>query len=72
MIDAFSLHDTVMMKKPHACGTNAWEIVRVGADIKIKCLSCGHIVMMDRAEFVKKAKKRLSVYEPSDNDGKTR
>lgn len=62
MIPAFALHDTVMMKKPHACGTNAWEIIRVGADIKIKCLSCGHIVMMDRAEFEKKAKKRLTEY----------
>lgn len=69
MIEAFGLGDTVMMKKPHACGANAWEIVRVGADIKIKCLSCGHIVMMDRAEFVKKAKKRIHVYEP--NTGST-
>ena len=57
MIGAFALHDTVEMKKPHACGTNAWEIVRVGADIKIKCLSCGHIVMMDRLDFLKKAKR---------------
>lgn len=68
MIQAFGLGDTVMMKKPHACGTNAWEIVRVGADIKIKCLACGHIVMMDRAEFVKKAKKRLSEYGASTGD----
>lgn len=59
MIDAFSLGDVVLMKKPHACGTNEWTIIRVGADIKIKCVSCGRIVMMDRAEFVRMAKKIL-------------
>ena len=37
MIDAFELHDRVMLKKPHACGENLWEITRVGADIKLKC-----------------------------------
>ena len=57
MIGAFSLHDTVQMKKPHACGANAWEIVRVGADIKIKCEKCARIVMLDRPTFEKRVKK---------------
>lgn len=60
MIDTFSLHDRVQMKKPHACGTNDWTIIRTGADVKIKCKACGRIVMMDRADFVKRAKKLLS------------
>ena len=47
------------MKKPHACGANAWTIIRVGADVKIKCRQCGRIVMMDRADFVKMAKRLL-------------
>jgi len=52
----FELNDHVVMKKPHACGNNEWVITRVGADIKIKCLQCGHEIMMDRLEFKKKVK----------------
>ena len=51
MITEFRLGDGVVMKKPHACGANAWTIIRVGADVKIKCRQCGRIVMMDRADF---------------------
>jgi hypothetical protein len=47
----------VIMKKPHPCGTNLWEITRTGADIKIKCVNCGREIMMDRLEFEKKLKK---------------
>lgn len=59
MITEFLLGDGVVMKKPHACGANAWTIIRVGADVKIKCRQCGRIVMMDRADFVKMAKRLL-------------
>ena len=55
----FDLNDIVEMKKPHACKTNRWQIIRMGADIKIKCLGCEHIVMMPRREFTKKMKKIL-------------
>lgn len=55
----FDLHDIVEMKKPHPCGKNEWEIVRMGADIKIKCLGCSQRVMMPRQEFTKKLKKTL-------------
>ena len=51
----FDLNDIVEMKKPHACKTNRWQIIRMGADIKIKCLGCEHIVMMPRREFTKKS-----------------
>lgn len=57
MIDAFALGDRVILKKPHACGENLWEIVRVGADVKLKCVACGRVVMMDRLEFLKRARK---------------
>ncbi|APX71521.1 DUF951 domain-containing protein [Companilactobacillus allii] len=56
----FNLGDIVMMKKPHACGANKWEIIRMGADIKVKCLGCGHIVMIPRNEFNKKLKKVIT------------
>ena len=47
----------VIMKKQHPCGTNEWEVTRVGADIKIKCLNCKREVMIPRIEFNKKLKK---------------
>lgn len=53
----YSLGTKVVMKKGHPCGTNEWEVVRVGADIKIKCIGCGRTVMMPRLEFNKKLKK---------------
>jgi hypothetical protein len=53
----FNLNDSVIMKKNHACGSNLWLITRNGADIKIKCQQCGHEIMMDRLEFMKKIKK---------------
>ena len=59
MITSFDLGDVVLMKKPHACGANEWTIIRVGADIKIKCAQCGRIVMLDRADFVRMGKKIL-------------
>jgi hypothetical protein len=45
------LGDVVRLKKPHACGGNAWEITRVGADIRLKCASCTRSVLMPRSEF---------------------
>ena len=53
----FKLNDIVIMKKPHACGSNEWQIIRMGVDVKIKCLNCGREVMIDRLEFAKKLKK---------------
>ncbi|KRM92151.1 hypothetical protein FC80_GL000336 [Liquorilactobacillus cacaonum DSM 21116] len=59
MQNEYELHDVVEMKKPHPCGTNNWEIVRLGMDIKIKCTGCGHLVMLPRREFNRKLKKIL-------------
>ena len=53
----YGLNDIVEMKKPHACQTNRWEIIRMGADIRIKCLGCGASVLMPRQKFEKKLKK---------------
>ena len=62
---AYDKGDIVMMKKAHPCGTNRWKITRVGADIKIECQGCSHIVMMTRQKFDKKKKK---VIEKADQD----
>ena len=50
----------VIMKKQHPCGANDWEITRVGADIKIKCLNCNRTILIPRIEFNKKLKKIIS------------
>jgi len=53
----YKLNDIVIMKKAHPCGSNEWEITRMGIDIKIKCLKCGRSIMIPRIEFDKKIKK---------------
>ena len=61
----YKLGTKVIMKKGHPCGANEWEVVRLGADIKIKCINCGRIVMLPRIEFNKKIKK---IFDIGEND----
>ncbi|MWC29097.1 DUF951 domain-containing protein [Paenibacillus sp. MMS18-CY102] len=56
---AFELGDVVQMKKPHPCGTNEMEVIRMGMDIRIKCVGCKHSVLVPRAKFEKNLKKVL-------------
>ena len=53
----YELGSIVIMKKQHPCGTNKWEIIRIGADIKIKCLNCNREIMLSSVDFEKKLKK---------------
>lgn len=53
----YVLGNIVEMKKGHPCGANEWEVTRIGADIKIKCVNCGRVVMIPRIEFNRKLKK---------------
>ena len=53
----YKLGSIVVMRKEHPCGNNEWEITRVGADIKIKCLGCGRSIMLSRVDFNKKIKR---------------
>ena len=61
------LGDTVKLRKAHPCGSDLWQITRVGADIKIKCLGCGHVVMLDRDMFEKRVKKIIAHAEAGTN-----
>ena len=58
-MDEIRLGDKVKMRKTHPCGSDEWCVIRIGADIKIKCQGCGRIVMMERADFIKRRKKVL-------------
>ena len=51
-----NLGDTILTKKPHPCGSNKWLVTRTGADIKIKCLGCGRVVMLSSTDFEKRLK----------------
>ncbi len=57
----YKLNDNVIMKKPHACGSNEWMISRLGIDVKIKCNNCNREILMERLEFEKKLKKVIGV-----------
>ena len=56
MAAQYGLNDIVEMKKAHACGANRFKIIRMGADIRIKCEHCNRSIMMPRTEFNKKLK----------------
>lgn len=49
----YKLGDVIKLKKPHPCGTNAWEILRVGMDFRLKCTGCGHMIMIPRKDVDK-------------------
>ena len=60
----YEVGDIVKLKKPHPCGSQEWEIMRVGADFRLKCLGCGHQIMVER--------KLVEKFAAKDEDGNIR
>ena len=56
----YEIGSLVVLKKGHPCGENLWEIIKLGADIRLKCTKCGRIVLIPRIEFNKKIKKVMA------------
>jgi len=56
----FRMEDVVRLRKPHPCGGNDWQVVRLGADIGLKCRTCGHRVLLARRVLEKRMKSFLS------------
>jgi hypothetical protein len=52
--------DVVRLRKPHPCGSYEWEVVRIGADIGLKCLKCQRTVLLERSVFERRLKTILS------------
>jgi hypothetical protein len=52
--------DVVQLRKPHPCGGYDWQVVRIGADIGLKCQTCDHRVLLTRREFEKRVKTFVS------------
>ncbi len=67
-VKTYELGDVVEMKKQHPCGTNEWKVIRLGADVRIKCEGCQHSVMIPRREFEKKMKKIVKKVELSSEE----
>ena len=58
MADRFDIGDIIRMKKSHPCGSHEWEVLRVGADFRLKCVGCGHQIMVPR-RLVEKIKNEI-------------
>lgn len=68
MLPELHLHDHVILRKPHPCGSFEWEIVRLGADIGLVCCQCGRKVLLSRRELNKRLKTYIRMEEEANND----
>ena len=48
MVREYHLNDILRLKKPHPCGSYQWRVVRLGADIGLRCLKCNRRVLLER------------------------
>ncbi len=59
------LNDILVMKKAHPCGDKQWKVLRVGADFRLKCLGCGHEIMVPRLKAEKNIRNVIREENPS-------
>ena len=59
------LNDILIMKKAHPCGDKQWKVLRVGADFRLKCLGCGHEIMVPRLKAEKNIRNVIREENPS-------
>lgn len=59
-----TIGDTVQMRKPHPCGGDTWRVVRVGADIGLRCLTCERKVLLPRSECERRIKRIVAQAPP--------
>lgn len=62
----FAVGDIVKTRKAHPCGGDEWEIQRTGMDFRMKCIKCGHSVMIPRPKFEKSVKKVVHRADPQE------
>jgi len=58
-----NLGDCVRLSKIHPCGSDEWQVVRLGADIGLKCLGCGRRILLERRVFERRLRKILGCGE---------
>ena len=59
----YEVGDIVTLKKGHPCGSRDWEILRVGADFRLKCEGCGHQIMVSRKLVEKNCREHIKKEE---------
>ncbi|MCR3906070.1 MAG: DUF951 domain-containing protein [Tenericutes bacterium] len=57
----YSVGDRIQTKKAHVCGFDEWEVLRIGAEIKIKCVNCSREIMVFKTELDKKVKTVVNI-----------
>ena len=57
--------DILTLKKPHPCGSHEWEVLRIGQDLRLKCVGCGHQMMIAR----KNIEKNIKAKEKGESNG---
>lgn len=58
--------DILTMKKPHPCGSKNWQVLRIGADLKLKCCTCGHELMQPRFKVLPNIRKVEKPFDGAD------
>lgn len=56
MLSDLQMQDVLRLRKPHPCGGTDWVVVRLGADIGLKCLGCGRRILLSRREVARRLK----------------
>lgn len=56
MVMEIKVGDVVCLKKKHPCGGNQWRVVRLGADVGLICLKCGHRILLEHSIFERRVK----------------
>lgn len=49
----------IQLRKKHPCGSDLWKVLEIGVDVRIECLGCGRVVVLDREEITKRIKRIL-------------
>jgi hypothetical protein len=60
MVVEFKIGDVLRLKKKHPCGSDEWQVVRLGADIGLKCMKCQHYVLIDRVVLERRVRAFIS------------
>jgi hypothetical protein len=63
------LGDVARLRKQHPCGGSDWTVVRIGADIGLRCNTCQHRVLLPRSQFERRLKQMVSQIRPPDDGG---
>lgn len=66
MLPDLEMDEVLRLRKPHPCGSYDWTVVRLGADIGLKCLGCGRRILLSRREVSRHLRARLSKLAPAD------